>query len=192
MLRILAYGDSLTAGYGLDPADAYPAQLQTLLKADKLEVEVVNGGVSGDTSAQALRRVDWTYKRGPFDLVLLCIGANDGLRLLPLADFEKNLTALIDAFKKKNARVLLLGMRLPKNLDANYRATFEGIFLKVAKKQKIPFLPFLLEGVATDQMLNQEDQIHPNREGAQRVAKTVRAFLAPELRKFLNPSGAWR
>lgn len=182
-VKILAFGDSLTAGYQLPPAQSYPKQLETLLKGEGYDVEIANAGVSGDTSAQALARVDWNLKQGPYEIVLLAIGANDGLRLQPVKGFRTNLETLVARFQKHGARVLLLGMRLPTNFDAGYRKAFEKVYADVAKAKKLTFLPFLLEGVATDQMLNLEDQIHPNAQGYAIVAKNVAGLVRPLLAK---------
>lgn len=182
-MKILAFGDSLTAGYQLPPAQSYPKQLEALLKGEGYDVEIANAGVSGDTSAQALARVDWNLKQGSYEIVLLAIGANDGLRLQPVKNLEKNLDTLVTRFQKHGAKVLLLGMRLPTNFDAGYRKMFEKTYTNVAKARKLTFLPFLLEGVAADQKLNLEDQIHPNAEGYGVVAKNVAGLVRPLLRK---------
>lgn len=180
--KILAFGDSLTAGYQLAPSQAYPARLEKMLNEKGFEsAKVVNAGVSGDTSAQALGRVDWVMKQGPFGFVLLCIGSNDGLRMAPLKTTEKNIRELIQKFRAKGARVVLLGMKLPTNFDPNYRAQFERMYREIARSEKTDFLPFLLDGVATDQMLNLEDQMHPNAKGYEIVARNVLGVLAPLL-----------
>lgn len=181
-MKILAFGDSLTAGYQLPPAQAYPKQLETLLKGEGYDVEIANAGVSGDTSAQALARVDWNLKQGPYEIVLLAIGANDGLRLQSVAEFEKNLEKLVTRFQAAKAQVLLIGMKLPTNLSPDYRKSFEAVYPKVARKKKLNLMPFLLEGVATDQMLNLEDQIHPNAQGYAIVARNV----APRVKTMLD------
>ena len=181
-VRILAFGDSLTAGYQLPPAQSYPAQLEKLLRAQGFTATVVNAGVSGDTTSQALNRTEWVLKQGPFDMVLLCLGANDGLRMTPVDVTEKNLRVLVRGFRKAGVKtVVLLGIRLPTNLDPNYRTRFERMYREIARGEKAPFLPFLLEGVATEQMLNLEDQIHPNAEGYKIVARNVMNLIAPLL-----------
>jgi acyl-CoA thioesterase-1 len=172
-LRILAFGDSLTAGYRLSPEEAYPAQLEKLLSSKGIPAEITNGGVSGETSNQGLRRVDWNLKKGPFDWVLLCLGANDGLRQLPVPQMEANLRGLIQRFQASGAKILLLGVRLPTNYDPQYRKDFEAVYPKLAKEFKVPFIPFILEGVALENKLNLEDQLHPNAEGQKKVAENI-------------------
>lgn len=181
-LRILAYGDSLTAGYRVAPEFSYPAQLEKLFKSAGQPVEFINGGVSGDTSAQALARIDWSLKRGPFDFVLLCIGANDGLRQLSLTNLEANIKKLIQTFEQKNIRVILVGMQLPTNFPAEYRKTFANIYPQMAKQFKKPLYPFLLDGVAQDPKLNLEDGLHPNKDGYAIIAAKLLEFLKPHLK----------
>jgi acyl-CoA thioesterase-1 len=180
-IKILAFGDSLTACYRLAKDKAYPAQLEQLLNKDGLKARVVNAGVSGDTSAQALRRVQWSQKAGPFDAVLIAIGANDGLRLMPTSGLEKNLNQMIGDFLKVSKTVCLLGIRLPLNLPADYRAQFESIYPRLAKTHKLCYLPFILEGVATVEEYNLEDQIHPNERGQVIVAANVYKVLKPHI-----------
>lgn len=182
-VRILAYGDSLTAGYKLPPMDSYPAQLEALLKKDGYQVEVVNGGVSGDTSAQALARVEWSLKRGPFNYALLCIGANDGLRQLPVAQLEANLKKLVETFKQKNTKVILIGMQMPTNFPLAYRNEFAAIYPRVAKEFKIALYPFFLKDVTQISSLNLDDSIHPNKAGYAIVAKNIGVFLKSILKK---------
>lgn len=165
---------------------SYPAQLQEELLKKGIHVQITNAGVSGDTSGQGLRRVEWNLKQKSFDVVLLCLGANDGLRHLPLKDAEKNLTALIESFQQKKLRVILLGMKLPSNFDAKYRSDFEAMYARLAKKHHLDFYPFLLEGVATDQLLNLEDQMHPNEKGYEIVAQRLAKFLGPRFKKYFS------
>lgn len=179
--KVLAFGDSLTAGYRLPAKDSYPAQLEQLLIKEGYKIQITNAGVSGDTSAQGLRRVDWALKQNKYDIVLLCLGANDGLRQLPIKDMEDNLVKIIDKFQASGAKVLLIGMQLPSNLFRNYRVEFEEAFKRVADKKKTPYLPFLLEGVAANLSLNLEDQIHPNAAGYALIAKNVMPFLLKNL-----------
>ncbi len=182
-MRILAYGDSLTAGYRLQPSDSYPKQLEALMRADGYKVEITNGGVSGDTSAQALSRLEWSLKKGPFDYVLLCVGANDGLRQLSVSAFEENLKKMIQAFQSKNIKVILVGMQLPTNFAPAYRNTFGTVYSKLAKEFKVPLYPFFLEGVAQTPKLNLEDTIHPNKSGYAIVAKNLQKFLTPIIKR---------
>lgn len=177
-VRILAFGDSLTAGYRLKPLEAYPQRLEARLREWGLtHVSVVNAGVSGDTSGQGVRRIPWTLKRGPFDFVILALGANDGLRLMPVENLESNLEKSIVAFKSAGAKVILAGIRIPINLDPNYRDKFEAVYPRLAKKYKLPFYPFLLEGVAAEPSLNLDDQIHPNALGHKIIADRLADFV---------------
>lgn len=175
-------GDSLTAGYGLSRAEAYPGRIEARIRAAGLAWNVVNAGVSGDTSAGARARLDWVLRRKP-DLLFLCIGSNDGLRGLPVAETERNLRAILERARKEGVRVVLAGVLLPENYGAEYREAFRSLFPRLAKEFRLRFLPFLLEGVALRPELNQEDGIHPNAQGAARVAETVWKTLEPELRK---------
>ena len=186
-IKILAFGDSLTAGYQLSQSDAFPAQIEKLLREKKYSVKITNAGVSGDTSAQGLRRVDWVLKSDQFDLALLCLGANDGLRLLPLPDMEKNLKAIIQKFHLAKIRVILVGIKLPTNTDTKYQKNFEDTFPRVAKQMKVDFIPFLLEGVAASEMLNLEDQIHPNQKGHQIIAAHLLKPIESAIGKIQRP-----
>ena len=173
-------GDSLTAGYGLDDSQAYPALIQDQLRLSAPQWNVINSGVSGDTSSGAVRRVTWVLKAKP-TVVVVAIGANDGLRGLPVAQLEANLTRIIAAISAAGAKPLLVGMQLPTNFGPEYRTEFAAVFPRVAEQAKVPLLPFLLAGVAMDPKLNQADGIHPNAEGQQRIAATVLTFLRPHL-----------
>ncbi len=173
-------GDSLTAGYGLDESQAYPALVQRLLEPDHPGLTVVNAGVSGDTSSGALRRLPWVLKAKP-RIVLVAVGANDGLRGQPVDQLAANLTRIIAGIRAGGATPLLAGMQLPTNLGPDYRTAFAAVFPQVAKDTATPLLPFLLADVAMQSDLNQADRIHPNALGQQRVAATVAAFLRPFL-----------
>ena len=175
-------GDSLTAGYGLSRAEAYPGRIEARLRAAGLPWQVVNAGVSGDTSAGARARLGWVLRKKP-DLLFLCIGANDGLRGIPVAETERNLRAILERAKSDGFRVVLAGVQLPENYGAEYREAFRSLFPRLAKEYRLPFLPFLLEGVAMRPELNQEDGIHPNAQGASKVAESVWKVLEPELKK---------
>ncbi len=179
---IVAFGDSLTAGLGLAPEDSYPSLLQNLLLDEGFPYRVINEGVSGDTSATALARVD-TAASEHAELVLVAIGANDGLRGLPVDEMEKNLREIVRRFEAAGSRVALAGMRIPPNMGPEYVEDFEAVFPRVAQDMDIPLLPFLLEGVAADPNLNQDDGIHPNEEGARMVARLVADFVKPLLRR---------
>ena len=177
---VVFLGDSLTAGYGLAPAEAYPALVQRRIAAAGRDWRVVNAGVSGDTSAGAKARLDWVFRQKP-RLLLLCIGSNDGLRGIPVAETERNLRAILDRARKEKVRVVLAGAMLPENYGKDYRQAFQSLFPRLAKAYRLPFLPFLLEGVALRPELNQDDGIHPNAKGAAKVAENVWRVLEPEL-----------
>ncbi|HLM56201.1 MAG TPA: arylesterase [Pyrinomonadaceae bacterium] len=179
--RIVAFGDSLTAGYGLDPAQSYPALLQKKLDADGFQYEVVNAGVSGDTSAAGVRRLDWSLEAGDVRFVILELGANDFLRLQPVAETKKNLSQIIERSKARGARVLLAGIYTTTNAGAEYQRQIHEAFESLAKEHGVPFIPFFLEGVAGRAELNQDDGIHPNAEGTKIVADTVYRHLKPLL-----------
>jgi acyl-CoA thioesterase-1 len=167
-------GDSITAGYGLDPAQAYPAILQEKVDAAGLPFTVANAGLSGDTTAGGLRRVDWALSAGA-DVLIIALGGNDGLRGIPPQQTAENLAGIIQRARRKSPRIsiILAGMRMPDNLGSEYVGQFDAIFPRVAAEQKVELIPFLLEGVGGIPKLNQADQIHPNVEGQKRVAQTV-------------------
>jgi acyl-CoA thioesterase-1 len=175
-------GDSLTAGYGLARQEAFPSLVEARIRAAGLDWKVVNAGVSGDTSAGARARLDFIFRQKP-RLIFLCIGSNDGLRGLPVAELEQNLRAILDRARKEGARVILAGAMLPENYGQEYREAFRSLYPRLAKEYRLPFLPFLLAGVAMNPGLNQEDGIHPNAQGARRVADTVWRLLEPELKR---------
>lgn len=179
--RTLAFlGDSLTAGYGVGSTEAYPALIEAKLKAKKLDWKVINAGVSGDTTAGGLRRLDWVFRQ-KVDVLFVCLGANDGMRGVPVAEAERNLRAIVDRAKAKGATVVLAGIQIPENYGADYRKQLGAIFPRLAKEKRLAFLPFLLEGVAMRPELNQADRIHPNAEGHKVVADTVWKALEPVL-----------
>lgn len=178
---VVFLGDSLTAGYGLDPDQAFPAVLGRLLAAEGAPVTVVNAGVSGDTSAGGLRRVDWVLSQKP-DVLVVALGGNDGLRGLPVDELERNLDAIVAAGKRAGARVLLAGMVVPPNMGPAYFEAFRGVYGRVAEKHDVPLVPFLLEGVGGVAQLNQDDGIHPTAEGHERIARTLR----PELERLVR------
>jgi acyl-CoA thioesterase-1 len=177
--RIVVLGDSLTAGYGLvDPRESFPSQLQRRIDAAGLSHEVVNMGVSGDTSAGGLRRLDWALD-GDVRVLVLALGANDGLRGLSTAQLEQNLVAMVDAAQKRGIDVLLCGMEAPPNFGEQYTRAFREVYPRVARARNIPLVPFLLEGVAGVSSLNQSDGIHPTADGARRIADLVWEKLEP-------------
>jgi acyl-CoA thioesterase-1 len=183
---VVALGDSLTAGFGLAEDQAYPALLQARLRRAGFDYQVVNAGVSGDTSAGGLRRLDWVLRSRP-EVVIVALGANDGLRGLPISALRDNLTAIVTRLRAAGVRVLLVGMRLPPNYGAAYAGDFAEAFRAVARRTSVAFMPFLLEGVAGDPGLNQADGIHPNVAGQRAVAERVWPALEPLLRRGLSP-----
>ncbi len=183
-LRILALGDSLTAGYGLSRADSFTTRLERALDAAGYPAEVIDAGVSGDTSAGGRARLDWLLTEDP-DVVLIELGANDGLRGLDPAMTEANLDAIIARAKASGAAVLLSGMRAPPNLGPEYAAEFEPIYRRLADKHGVALQPFFLEGVAARPDLNQDDGIHPNAKGMGLVVEG----LLPHIRKVIDGIG---
>jgi len=179
--RIVAFGDSLTAGLGVPPDDAYPGQLARWLREQGLAYEVINAGVSGETSAGGLRRVEWILKSQPM-LVILELGANDGLRGQPLKKTYENLKEIIEGLQAKGVIVVLAGMRLPLNYGDDYTEEFSDLYERLAKEYDVPFIPFFLEGVATHRHLNQGDGLHPNAEGYSIVVQNVWRTLRPILK----------
>lgn len=180
---IVAFGDSLTAGLGLDESDAYPAQLQRRIYKDGFEWKVVNAGLSGETSTAARERVNWVMKLKP-RLVILETGANDGLRGIEPKVTEENLRAMIGAFKKQpGVRVLLAGMRSPENMGGDYPTRFADVYPRVAKLENVALIPFFLDGVAADPDLNQEDRMHPTKEGYAVIVDKI----APQVEGLLKP-----
>ena len=161
---ILALGDSLTAGYGLDAGKSFPDKLQDALKAKGHDVIIINGGVSGDTAAQGAARLDWALT-SDVKAVIIELGANDALRGLEPAQTEASLRQILDMLKKKNLPSLILGMKAPPNLGADYQAKFDGIYPRLAKEYGAALYPFYLDGVAANADLNQADGIHPNEKG---------------------------
>lgn len=179
--KIVAFGDSLTAGLGLNVNETYPTLLQELLKRDGHEFEVVNSGMPGDTSAGGARRIDWALE-GDVRFLILELGANDFLRGQPVAETRKNLSDIIDRAKAKNVKVLLAGMIAPTNAGREYQAQTRTMFSDLAREKDVTLIPFFLEGVAGIEKLNQPDGIHPNIEGTKLVADTVYKYLQPMLK----------
>lgn len=180
---VLFFGDSLTAGYGLSTEEAFPALVEKELNKTTQQIKITNAGLSGETSAGGLSRIDWILRQ-PVDIFVLELGANDGLRGLPLDQTRKNLQAIIDKVKAKypNVKFVLAGMMVPPNLGKEYTDKFKNIYPDLAKQNKATLIPFLLEGVAGDEKLNQPDGIHPNVEGHKIVAKHVAKFISPLLK----------
>ena len=180
--KIVAFGDSLTAGFGLPQGANYPALLQKKLDADGFAYEVVNAGVSGDTSAGGVRRIDWSLE-GDVKIVILELGANDLLRGQPIDAMKKNLAQIIERVKARGATVLLAGMEAPTNAGIEYRKSVHEAFQSLAREYNVAFIPFFLESVAGIESLNQRDGIHPNEEGTKMMADTVYRALQPLLNK---------
>jgi acyl-CoA thioesterase-1 len=178
---LMLYGDSLMAGYGLPEQDAFAAQLKKSLEADGYEVEIVNASVSGDTSAAALARIDWSLSERP-DAVLLGLGGNDMLRGLSPAQMSENLRAILMRLRNQQIPVLLLGMRASPSLGEDYVEEFDNAFPTLAAEFGVPLYPFFLEGVALDSALNQPDGIHPNERGV----KTMVRGVLPSVKQLLD------
>ena len=176
--RIVCLGDSLTAGYGLATDEAYPAQLASRLRAAGLEYEVVNAGVSGDTSAGGLRRLEWSMV-GDVQVLIVALGANDGLRGLPPKDLRANLARIIETAHARQIRVVLAGMEAPPNFGAAYTRDFRAVYRDLAATYDVTLIPFFLDGVAGIPALNQADGIHPTAEGQRIVAATIWRAVAP-------------
>lgn len=180
---ILFFGDSLTAGYGLDdPALAFPGLIQKKIDAEKLTYRAVNAGVSGETTAGGLRRIDWILRQ-KIDVFVLELGGNDGLRGLPPEQTQRNLQAIIDRVQAKNptTKILLAGMMMPPSLGEDYTKAFRAIYPALAEKNHLTFMPFILEGVGGHPELNQADGIHPNPDGHRVIADALWKILRPLL-----------
>lgn len=181
--NILFFGDSLTAGYGLDdPSDAFPGVIKHKIDSLKLPYTVTNAGVSGETTAGGLGRIDWILKN-KVDVFILELGANDGLRGIPVKSTTQNLQAIIDKVRAKypDAKLIMLGMQVPPSMGGDYVASFKSVFPQLAEKNKMALVPFLLDGVGGHPNLNQADGIHPTAEGAKIVADNVWKVLKGQL-----------
>jgi len=174
--KIVALGDSLTVGLGLLEVESFPSILQNRIDEDGYAFEVLNAGVSGDTSAGGLRRLDWALD-GDVRVLIVALGANDGLRGLSVADMKQNLTTIIERAREKNVVVILAGMEAPPNYGPEYVQAFRAAYREVAARQRVLFIPFLLDKVAGVSTLNQADGIHPNAEGTRIIADTVWTVL---------------
>jgi acyl-CoA thioesterase-1 len=182
---VVFLGDSLTAGLGLAEAEAFPALVGAELREEGFAVRVVNAGVSGDTTAGGLARLDWLLAQGPA-VVVVGLGANDGLRGLPLEATEANLREIVRRSREAGARVVLLGMRIPLSYGLDYAGRFERLYEEVADDLDVPLVPFLLDGVAARPALNLPDRIHPNARGHARIAETVYPYVEEELEEALE------
>ena len=181
---ILFFGNSLTAGYGLDePSHSFPALIQQKLDSADLPYRVINGGVSGETTSGGLGRIDFVLKQQPVDVFVLELGANDGLRGVPLNQTRSNLQAIIDKVKERypGAKLVLAGMQIPPNMGADYAENFRSIFPELAERNKMTLIPFLLEGVGGEAKYNQRDGIHPTAEGHRILAENVWKHMRPIL-----------
>jgi len=178
--KIVFLGDSLTAGLGLPTDQSYPSLIGQKLKDHGYDYDVVNAGVSGDTSAGGVRRLDWSLE-GDVRALVVALGANDGLRGLQTSEMKKNLQAVLDRAKARNIPVVLAGMEAPPNNGPDYAREFRAVYAELAEEYDVRFVPFLLQGVAGNASLNQRDGIHPNARGAQIVADLVWAELEPAL-----------
>jgi acyl-CoA thioesterase-1 len=178
---IVALGDSLTAGLGVAPDEAYPALLSERLRHEGYPYRVVNAGVSGDTTAGGLHRLDWVLRSNP-EVVIVALGANDGLRGQPPEAMRANLSAIVERLRAREVRVLLAGMRVPTSHGASYRQQFSAAFSEVGRRADA-FMPFLLDGVAAVPRLNQADGIHPNADGHRLIVERLWPHLKPLLRK---------
>jgi acyl-CoA thioesterase-1 len=184
---VLFLGDSITAGYGLEVTQAYPALIEDKIQAKAWPVRVVNAGQSGDTSAGGLNRIDWLL-RSPVDVLVLELGGNDGLRGLPPEVIQKNLQAIIDRTREKypQVKVVIAGMMIPPNMGRDYARRFNAIFPELAKRNKAELIPFVLEGVGGVRDLNLSDGIHPTAKGHQIVAANVWKVLEPLLSRLVG------
>ncbi len=181
--KIIAFGDSLTAGFGLTEKESYPYLLQQKLKADGYDYEVINAGISGETSLGGLERIDWVLEQENARILILELGANDLLRNIPVAKMKQNLSQIIKKAQAKKIHVLLCGMLAPTTMGAQYQRDYITAFPDLASEYKVPFLPFLLENIALEKNLNQADGIHPNAEGAKIMTDNVYKALKPLLAK---------
>lgn len=181
--KIVALGDSLTAGFGLAEPESYPYRLQQRLKSDGYDYEVVNAGVSGDTSLGGLERADWVLGQDNVEVLILELGANDLLRGMPVSRMKENLAKIIQKAKAKKVKVLLCGMLAPPTMGSDYQRDYTNAFPDLADEYKVEFLPFLLDGIAMKKELNQADGIHPNADGTKIMTENIFNALKPLLKK---------
>jgi len=179
---ILVLGDSIAAGYGLDPDEAFPALLQEKITQTGLNYKVVNAGLSGDTTAGGLRRISWLLRQ-PVDVLLLELGGNDGLRGIDPTETERNLNGIIEKVRQKNPNttIVIAGMQMPENMGKDYTTRFRDVFARVATENRATLIPFMLEGVGGKAELNQPDRIHPTAEGHKIITATIWKVLQPVL-----------
>ncbi len=184
---IVAFGDSLTAGYEVAPHQAYPAILEKMLAEEGWPYQIINAGISGDTTAGGVRRIDFVLRHQP-DIVILELGANDGLRGLPLSQIEQNLSTIIEQLQKNGVTVVLAGMKVPPNYGKPYSEGFEQIFHKLARQYQLTLIPFFLSGVAGNRGLTLPDGLHPTAKGYELIAGQIYPILKPILKKARTPS----
>lgn len=175
--KVVLFGDSLMAGYGLPKEHHLSVVLESDFKKDGININVINGSVSGSTSSGGLNIAEWSLSEPGIDLIILGLGANDMLRGIKPAETEKNLEEIIKIANNKNIKIIIAGMVAPTTHGAEYKKKFDAIYPKLSKKYNLPLIPFLLEGVALDPSLNQQDGIHPNKEGTIVISKTLRKFI---------------
>ncbi len=181
-VRILALGDSLTAGYGLSQSDSFPSQLSRRLREAGVASEIVNAGVSGDTTSGALQRLDWLMEE-KYDLAIVELGANDALRAVDPDLTRQNLERIVEKLKTTGSAILLAGMKAPRNLGEDYAKRFDALFPAIARRHVVYFYPFFLDGVATDPALNQQDGLHPNAKGVAIITERMLPFVLDALGK---------
>lgn len=185
-VTVVFVGDSLTAGYGVEKHHAFPFLIGEKFKQAKtFSVKVINGGVSGSTTANGQARMKWFFKAKP-DVIVIALGANDGLRGVKIEDSFKNLEQAIQMAKQKNIQVLIMGMQMPPNYGQEYRKSFKEMFPKLAKQNKVPLVPFMLEGVAGEKELNVADGIHPNEKGHQKIANLIYPYVLDLVKKVVK------
>jgi acyl-CoA thioesterase-1 len=182
-IRILAFGASIVAGYGLGAADSLPVQLEQALRAHGVDATVIDAGVSGDTSAGGLARLDWSLADNP-DLVIVDLGGNDALRAIDPKTTEANLDAIVTRLKAQKRGVLIAGMLAPPNLGADYAAAFNAVFPAVAARHDVTLYPFLLDGVVADPALNQADGIHPNAAGVKVIVERMLPYVLQAIQRL--------
>ncbi len=188
---VVFLGDSLTAGYGLAEEQAFPALLEARMRDAGIDLPVVNAGVSGDTTAGGLSRLDWILRQR-VGVLVVALGGNDGLRGVPVAETRRNLAQIVERAQAAGTRLVLAGMKLPVNYGPQYRREFEAIYPDLAKRYAVPFVPFLLDGVGSVARLNQADGIHPTAEGQRLVADLVWPVLQPVLKQAQHSASAQR
>ena len=175
--KVVLFGDSLMAGYGLPKEHHLSVVLESDFKKDGLNIKIINGSVSGSTSSGGLNIADWSLSEPGIDLIILGLGANDMLRGIKPAETEKNLEEIIKIANNKNIKIIIAGMVAPTTHGIKYKKEFDAIYPKLSKKYNLPLIPFLLEGVAMDSSLNQQDGIHPNKEGTTVISKTLKKII---------------